>query len=282
LYLCVVLHLQNYSKKQAHAQLTIHHFMSKLSASEKFIDVSDYGRPLARFFAKQLLNTRFTPVHVTLLFGFCGLCAIYCILNHFNLLAGVLLILKSIIDAADGELARMKNTPSYTGRYLDSIFDSILNFFFILAIASLTNASWGLILLTFICFQLQCTLYNYYYVILRNSSLGGDTTSKIFELETPVAFPGESQKTVDIMFFTFNVLYRVFDKTIHILDRQAAKIPFFPNWFMTMISFYGLGFQLLLMAILLALDLTNYILPFFVLYSVFIFIFIGIRRLFLK
>jgi phosphatidylglycerophosphate synthase len=256
--------------------------MSKLSASEKFIDVSDYGRPLARLFAKQLLNTRFTPVHVTLLFGICGLCAIYCILNKFNVAAGVFLILKSIIDAADGELARLKNTPSYTGRYLDSIFDSILNFLFISAISCVSNVSFLLILPTFICFQLQCTLYNYYYVILRNNSAGGDTTSKVFETEIPVAFPDENQKTVNIMFFIFNVLYRIFDKTIYFFDKKAVNIKFFPNWFMTLVSFYGLGFQLLLMAILLAFDLTNYILPFFILYSSFIFIFVGVRNYFVK
>ncbi len=256
--------------------------MSKLSVSEKFIDVSDYGRPFARLFAKQLVDTRFTPVHVTLLFGICGMGAIYCILHQFNMLAAVLLVLKSVIDAADGELARMKNTPSYTGRYLDSIFDSILNFLFISAIAWVANATFLLVVITFICFQLQCTLYNYYYVILRNSSVGGDTTSKIFEAETPIAFPGENQRTVNIMFFIFNILYKIFDKTIYFFDRKAANIRFFPNWFMTLVSFYGLGFQLLLMAILLTFNLTNYILPFFILYSAFIFIFVGVRKLFLK
>ena len=35
--------------------------------------------------------------------------------------------MKSILDAADGELARIKMTPSYSGRYLDSIFDILLN-----------------------------------------------------------------------------------------------------------------------------------------------------------
>jgi phosphatidylglycerophosphate synthase len=37
------------------------------------------------------------------------------------LLSWFFIILKSIIDGADGELARIKNT-SYTGRYLDSVF----------------------------------------------------------------------------------------------------------------------------------------------------------------
>ena len=256
--------------------------MSKLALDNKFIDVSDYGRPAARFFAKRLLDTSFTPVHVTLLFGICGLCAVYCILHGYFYAAGIFLILKSIIDAADGELARMKQTPSYTGRYLDSIFDSILNFLFLSAIAYISNESIFLVLLTFGCFELQCTLYNYYYVILRNNSVGGDTTSKIFENEKPIAFAGENQKTVNILYYIFNILYRPFDKFAHFLDKKAIEISDFPNWFMTSLSVYGLGFQLLLMAILLAFNLAAYILPFFIFYSVLIFIFIGIRKVFIK
>ena len=256
--------------------------MSKLALDKKFIDVSDYGRPAARFFAQQLVNTPFTPVHVTFLFGICGLCAVYCILQGYFYTAGIFLILKSIIDAADGELARLKKKPSYTGRYLDSIFDSILNFLFISAIAYISNESIFLVLCTFACFQLQCTLYNYYYVILRNNSVGGDTTSKIFETEKPIAFPDENQKTVNVLFFIFNILYRLFDKIAYNLDKNAIKITHFPNWFMTSVSIYGLGFQLLLMAILLAFNLAIYILPFFIFYSVLIFFFIGIRKSFIK
>ena len=104
--------------------------MSKLAAEDKFLDLSDYGRPIAKLFANWLKNTRFTPIHVTFLFGICGLIAIYCILLNHYFLASFFIILKSIIDAVDGELARAKNTPSYVGRYLDSVFDIILNFLF--------------------------------------------------------------------------------------------------------------------------------------------------------
>ena len=87
--------------------------MSKLAAQDKFLDLSDYGIGLGIIFALQLKNTRFTPIHVTLLFGISGLVAIYCILYetlYFG--AAFFIILKSIIDAADGELARLKKTPS--------------------------------------------------------------------------------------------------------------------------------------------------------------------------
>ncbi|TDE43925.1 CDP-alcohol phosphatidyltransferase family protein [Flavobacterium rhamnosiphilum] len=256
--------------------------MSKLAAQDKFLDLSDYGRPFGKFLANKLKNTRFTPIHVTQLFGVSGLIAIYCILQGHYFLAGFFIILKSMIDAADGELARLKNTPSYTGRYLDSVFDIILNFLFLMAICYVSKTSFWLTLIAFFCIQLQGTLYNYYYVILRNKSVGGDTTSKIFEYKSPKALPRESQKSVDILFQIYTIVYGTFDKIIHTLDKEAYKIKTFPNWFMTSLSIYGLGFQLLIIAVMLPMDLIEYIIPFFILYTLFLFVLIGIRKTFLK
>ena len=134
----------------------------------------------------------------------------------------------------------------------------------------------------FFCIQLQGTLYNYYYVILRNKSVGGDATSKIFEYKSPKALAGESQKMVDIMFAVYTIVYGVFDKIIHAMDKEAYKVKTFPNWFMTFVSIYGLGFQLLIITIMLATNLIEFIIPFFIIYSVFIFIFIGIRKVFFR
>lgn len=252
--------------------------MSKLPSEKKFFDVSDYGRPIASFGANILKNTAATPIQVTLVFGVCGLIATYCIINHYYILAGILLVLKSIIDAVDGELSRLKKTPSYTGRYLDSVFDIILNFMFLMAICYVSQVSIWLTLIAFVCIQLQGTLYNYYYVILRNRSEGGDTTSKIFETKTPDALPGERQEVVNILFIMYRFLYGIYDHTIYLLDQDAYKMRTFPHWFMTVISFYGLGFQLLIMAVMLSLGWMEFIIPFFIFYTVFGFVFVGIRR----
>jgi len=252
--------------------------MSKLNASDKFLDLSDYGRSFGRFFALKLKETRFTAIHVTLLFGISGLLAIYCILNQYFLAAAFFIVLKSGIDAADGELARLKNTPSYVGRYLDSVFDIILNFLFLMAICYVSKTTIWLALLAFIGIQLQGTLYNYYYVILRNKSVGGDATSKIFEYKTPKALPGETQKAVNILFGIYTIVYGFFDKIIHFLDAEAYKVKTFPNWFMTLLSLYGLGFQLLIIAFMLPLGWIELIAPFFIIYSLLIFVLIGIRK----
>ena len=252
--------------------------MSKLAAQDKFLDLSDYGRPFGKFLANSLKNTRFTPIHVTLLFGIAGLIAMYCIFNESYVWAGLFIVLKSGIDAADGELARLKNTPSYVGRYLDSVFDIILNFLFLMTICYVSQTSFWLTLIAFFCIQLQGTLYNYYYVILRNKSVGGDTTSKVFEYKTPRALPGETQKSVNILFKIYTVVYGGFDKIIHALDSDAYKVKTLPNWFMTLVSLYGLGFQLLIIAVLLPLGQIEWIIPFFIAYSILIFILIGIRK----
>jgi len=251
--------------------------MSKLPKENQFFDLSDYGRPVAKFIANLLKNTSVTPIDVTISFIISGLLAVFCILNQQYWAAAFFLVLKSILDAADGELARLKNTPSYTGRYFDSIADIILNLMIVFAIWHVYQGPLLLAILAFLGIQLQGTLYNYYYVILRNKH-NGDTTSRIFENETPTAMNGERQSTVNRLFKLYHLFYGTFDKVIYWLDRKAPENGKLPNWLMTTVSSFGLGFQLLIIALMLVLDLGHYIIPFFISYSLLIFVFIGLRK----
>jgi CDP-diacylglycerol--serine O-phosphatidyltransferase len=253
--------------------------MSKLPKEHQFIDLSDYGRPVARVIANSLKSTKFTPVDVTIAFVISGIIGVYCIIEESYWLAAFFLILKSVLDAADGELARVKETPSYTGRFLDSVSDIILNFIILSAVGYLTDTRFILIFLAFFGIQLQGTLYNYYYVILRNR-FEGDTTSRIFEDKTPTALPGEKQKNVTILFFIYKALYGIFDEIIYALDKNAPEGKPFPNWLMMLVSTFGLGFQLLIISVLLVLEMKECIIPFFIGYSGLIFVFIFIRKVF--
>jgi hypothetical protein len=252
--------------------------MSKLPQEHQFLDLSDYGRPVAKVIAKSLKHTSFTPIHVTIMFVIAGLIAITCLLNQYYWATLFFLLLKSILDAADGELAREKNTPSHTGRYLDSVSDIILNLLILITIWHVTDGSIWLTLLAFFGIQLQGTLYNYYYVILRNKHQG-DTTSRVFETDTPKALKGESQRNVNILFSLYSVLYGVFDRIIYSLDGNAAHGDHLPKWLMTAVSTFGLGFQLLIIGVMLVLGLDQYIISFFIGYSAFILVFIAIRRI---
>ncbi len=251
--------------------------MSKLPPEHRFLDLSDYGRPIAKWMANIFKHTPITPVGVTILFIISGMGAIYCMLHEWFWLSAGLLVLKSILDAADGELARVKNTPSQTGRYLDSIADILLNLLFLLTIWYITKGSLLWTLVSFACVQLQGTLYNFYYVILRNR-LQGDKTSRVFETERPIALGGESQKVVDILYGMYTFLYVVFDRCIYALDRSAATDKLLPNWLMTAVSTFGLGFQLLMMGVMLVMGLAEYIIPFFISYTIMMPVFIIVRR----
>ena len=138
--------------------------MSKLNKADKFFDLSDYGRPAVQIIVNYLKHTTITPIQVTMLFGISGCIAIACILYHYYVLAGIFLLIKSVLDAADGELSRAINKPSYVGRYLDSIFDILLNLLVLLAIMQVSKVSVYLTMLAWLCMQMQGTLYNYYYV----------------------------------------------------------------------------------------------------------------------
>ncbi|MBW7868505.1 MAG: CDP-alcohol phosphatidyltransferase family protein [Brumimicrobium sp.] len=254
--------------------------MAKLNSEYCFLDFSDYGRIPGRKIAFLFKNTFVSPIHLTSSFIIVGTLAIIFLLLDYSILAGLLLILKSIIDASDGALARIRNNPSYVGRYYDSIADFILNFLFLLAICIKTESPIWIMLIAFFCMELQGTLYNFYYVIQRHKT-NGDETSQLIEKSPPKSFSYENQKTVNVLFFIYKLSYGTFDRMIYSIDIKAIEGKPFPNWFMSILSFYGLGFQLLIMALLLSLNLHFYIIPFFIFYSIFIPIFVFIRKLWL-
>ena len=255
--------------------------MSKLPKEYKFLDLSDYGRPVAKVIANSLKNTSFTPIHVTISFIISGLFGVFYILKGYYWIAGFFLILKSVLDAADGELARLKQKPSYTGRYFDSIADIILNGLIFISICHITRSNNWMCLFSFFGLQFQGTLYNYYYTILRNK-LGGDKTSRVFENKTPKALKGEKQGVVNKLFLLYKLFYGPFDKIIYALDSNASRGKIMSKYFMTCISTFGLGFQLLIISAMLVLGLIEFILEFFLIYTVMVFIFISIRKVVFK
>ncbi len=251
--------------------------MPKVPKNRKFLDLSDYGRIPGRKIAFIIQDTFFTPVKVTLLFFLVGLLAAIFILLGNYITAAILIILKSILDASDGELARLRNNPSYIGRFTDSIADIILNLILFISIALSINFSLILTILSFFCFQIQGTLYNYYYVIYRRN-VSGDQTSRVFEKEVPKALGNESQKIVTILFKVYKFMYGLFDEIIYSLDFSASESKNLNKNFMTIVSIFGLGFQLLIMSILMSIGYIHLIIPFFLYCTLLIPIFIIIRK----
>jgi phosphatidylglycerophosphate synthase len=257
--------------------------MTKLPKNKKFIDFSDYARPFALALVKLLMPTKIGAYSITFAFLIVGLIASYLIfIDKYLILAAILILVKSMLDAADGEIARQRNEPSMVGRYLDSIFDFVVNFFLFLSIALVFNQSIWIMLVALLFFQLQGSIFNYYYLVKRYQA-DGDKTSRIFESEEPKPFTRDNPVLLKFLHKFYLIIYGWQDSLIHKLDRNVIYGKELPAWFLTLVSILGLGFQLLIIAIFLLLNIHQYTFVFFILpYTFLTILLILIRKVLVK
>ncbi len=256
---------------------------SKLPEEKQFLDVSDYARPFALALVKVLLPTKIGAYTLTTLFLISGISASILIYNNSLLpLASFLILLKSMLDAADGEIARQRNQPSLVGRYYDSVSDFIVNLFLFVFIGNYCNANLTEVVIALILFELQGSVYNFYYLVKRYQ-VNGDKTSRIIELNAPEPLPSDNPVLLKILHRIYVLIYGWQDLLIYFLDKKALVTKELPGWFLTMVSFLGLGFQLLVIAVLVLIekhDLTFFVFTFpFTVYAVFL---ILIRKIFVR
>ena len=103
-------------------------------------------RPLAGLLVRPLYYTSITPNQVTLASIVAGSLAAFFYLNDThasNIIAASCIILKDILDSADGQLARAKLKFSRIGRFLDSLGDLFVNLLVFSAIGFALYSSTG-------------------------------------------------------------------------------------------------------------------------------------------
>jgi len=208
----------------------------KLPEAERFIDLSDYARPLAAWIARQLRDTPLRAPLVTLVWALIGLWGAYCYsLGGYAvaLLGAAAMQMKNVLDAVDGSLARLQNRPSRIGRFLDSIMDAVVAAVLYAALA-MTLArerpdyyAAGLAVAALVLGLLQGSVYNYLYVRFR-ARRGGDTTSRIREEITPEDRARYERHPVALSFLrllihAYNWIYGWQDVVVHRVDRWAAE-----------------------------------------------------------
>lgn len=237
--------------------------IDKVQSADKFLDLSDYARPIARPLTRALVNTRITPIQITIAYTLVGLIAalLFATGTYLNgVIAGVLLFVKSTLDAVDGSLARARQRPSRVGRFLDSICDYFVNaaVFFGLALngGTITIEKVIIALLALECATWQGTAFNYYYVYYRRLT-GGDTTSQLSETEAK-NYPWDNPHTVQALLNIYVIIYGWQDNLLGKLDRAVTPDPASPVYrnkrLLTAITAMGTGFQLLLIAGMACID----------------------------
>ena len=99
-------------------------------------------RPLAQLVVLALLPLRVPPPAVVLAATTVGLTAAAELARGHLVVAALLLQLKTILDNADGQLARASGRESALGRYLDSLSDLLVDAALFAAIGYLTGRPW--------------------------------------------------------------------------------------------------------------------------------------------
>jgi phosphatidylglycerophosphate synthase len=105
----------------------------------KAIKVEQYlNRPLASLIVRLVYHTRITPNGLTFFSFFLGILGAFFLSRGqyiYFILGGIGIQLSSIVDCADGMLARSKNMCSEFGSHLDIFLDRIMDFSMIIGVS---------------------------------------------------------------------------------------------------------------------------------------------------
>lgn len=238
----------------------------------KALDLSDWGRPIARVFARFLKDKPVSVIQVTNLHFILTLFCAWLILQDHIIAACLLLVVKGVVDAIDGELARIRRRPSHVGRYWDTIADVIGLVVVVFAFGE--NLKWGhtLVLGMIFAILIQYSLFNHFSLRLRASGLG-DTTSRVDERKCPTAYPWENQKNVERFHAIYVLCFSWQDRIVTTLSGPGTKELKIE---LTASSILGFGFQSLILASLAIVERID-LLPMIVLFAnnlIFVFVII--------
>lgn len=102
--------------------------------------LSEYGfRPLAHQIVRALLPLRVAPTWLVVFHTLLGVLAGWLITQSWLVMAAILIQVKTVLDNADGQLARASGRVTETGRYLDTEGDLIVNAALFWGVGSVTQ-----------------------------------------------------------------------------------------------------------------------------------------------
>ena len=209
-------------------------------------DLSDWGRPIARFFANLLKDTKISVLMVTNFHLLLSTLCAWLILQEYIIESCILLVIKGVVDAVDGELARIREKPSHVGRYWDTIADTLGLILVTYAFGQHLGWSGVYISAIVVAVLFQYSLFNHFSVRARGLGLGDDT-SRIDEKICPVAKPWEKQVHVNFLHKIYLVGFSWQDQIIDIMTGKGSKNLSFE---LTISSMLGYGFQSIIILIL--------------------------------
>lgn len=176
-----------------------------------------YGRKYADRYINRtsdfLLKLKLTPIQVTFIALFTGLCASIAYYFGYKFLSITILWISGYLDAVDGAMARKSRKVTKTGTLLDIFFDRVVELAFIIIFAIKHEDS------VFALLCLTCTIVMSMSVFLTSGMLIENKGKKSFHYQA-----GLMERTEGFIMFTLMILFSKYMLQITLL--YAALIAF--------------------------------------------------------
>lgn len=224
-------------------------------ARELVVDVF-FGR-LANLVVRALLPLRVPPPAVVLANSAAGLLAALALARGELVLAALLLQLKTLLDNADGQLARAAGRVSLVGRYLDTEADLVVNATLFAALGAATGMPW--LALAAFC-ALTLVLSASFNVAELHRDVRGEMT------ERPVASGGRVERVLELVYravfapqdsllrsFSAWRLERLLAGEQDVERRRSATFRYYDRFTVTALANFGLSTQLAVLGLCLVL-----------------------------
>ena len=204
-------------------------------------------RPLAQLVVLALLPLRVPPTAVILASTAAGLAAAG-ELWHGNLVAAALVLqLKTVLDNADGQLARASGRVSVLGRYLDSESDLLVDAALFAAIGHVTGRPW-LALAGFLSLTLVLSLdYNLERLYRDLHGTGFDA------LPAATGLAGLLRRVYQLVYWPHDRLIGRFVRWRVGSDTRYVRLAYHDRATLTVLANLGLSTQLAVLGVLLAI-----------------------------
>jgi len=231
---------------------------------QEFLNLVLY-RPLAHLVVRLLLPTPLKPHHLVLCHTFLVLLAAWLLLKEEDLLAGFLLQVKTVLDNADGQLARLRQETTELGRYLDTELDFLGNLALFLALGLRTGEG-GWALLAFLVFTLVQS-YDFNLERLYRRAWDLPEPQEVRDPETPL---------LRLLRGAYRLLFLPQDRGIAALEeflvRRLGLAPrrFWDEWALSGVVNLGLTTQLFFLGVFLAFHQPGAYLTFVLLQGVYL------------
>jgi phosphatidylglycerophosphate synthase len=260
-------------------------FRRSLKARPRVEYISEYGfRPLAHLCVLALLPLRVPPTWLVVFHTALGVFAGVLIARGELWIAAVLVQVKTVLDNADGQLARASGMVTETGRYLDTEGDFIVNIALFLGVGAFTG-QWVLAVVALVVFTLLLSTdfnWEYLYRLERgegfrptpDSSRENQTVLRALEWLYATVFKPQDTWIRRLSEARFETTYR---RHPNLAARDQARLEYFDGDSLLVLANLELSTQLLVLGVCLVLGVPQAFL-WFVLLSGAVVIALQLRR----